>query len=96
MSTQYSQDTELLHNICDAEIASDKEFHEVFAKDTSYDKTLFRQKVYLHVSRVRRREDLKFGLVADVANTIVNSWITQREAELQFINNKLGENNATK
>lgn len=96
MSTQYTQDTEILYNICDAEITSEKEFHEVFAKDTSYDKTLFRQKVYLHVSRVRRREDLKFGLVADVANTIVNSWITQREAELQFINNKLGENNATK
>ena len=87
MSTQYSQDTELLYNICDAEITSDKEFHEVFAKDTSYDKTLFRQKVYLHVSRVRRREDLKFGLVADVANRIASDWIAQREAELQFINN---------
>lgn len=85
--TQFTEDTEILYNICDAEITSEKEFHEVFAKDTSYDKTLFRQKVYLHVSRVRRREDLKFGLVADVANTIVSNWLEQRETELQFINN---------
>ena len=74
MPTQYTQDTEILYNICEAEIANVKEFHEVFAKDTSYDKTLFRQKVYLHVSRVRRREDLKFGLVTDVANRIASDW----------------------
>ena len=88
MATQYAQDTQILYNICDAEITSDKEFHEVFAKDTSYHKEKFRAKVYRHVYAVRCREpDLYCASAWLVKYWIVRDWIAQHEAELQFINN---------